>query len=107
MKTKLVLLAAVLLTLTACNQYEDFGVNIGPAVFGVAVDAATNEPLSGVRVEVGGLIAESGVTGSYYVGEVPKGTHTLKATKAGYATFTAEVAVNDSMVEKRVTLSKQ
>ena len=104
---KKLLLATVLLTLAACNQYDDFGVNVGPAVFGVAVDAATNEPLSGVRVEVGDLNAVSGVTGSYYVGQVPKGTHTLKATKEGYATFTAEVSVNESMVEKRVLLSTQ
>ncbi len=104
---KLLLLAAVLLTFTACNQYDDFGVNVGPAVFGVAVDASTNQPLSGVRVEVGDLSAVSGVTGSYYVPQVPKGVHTLRATKEGYAPVTAEVSVNDSMVEKKLALSKQ
>ena len=103
---KLLLLAAVLLAFTACNQFEDFGVNIGPAVFGVAVDAANNVPLSGVRVEIGERSAVTGPTGSYYIGEVPKGTHTLKATKDGYAPFTTEVAVNDSMVERKLSLSK-
>lgn len=103
---KLLLLAAALLTFTACDNYDDFGVNIGPAVFGVTVDAANNLPLSGVRVEIGDRSAVTGPTGSYYVGEVPKGTHTLRATKDGYAPFTAEVTVNDSMVEKKVSLSK-
>lgn len=103
---KLLLLALVLFTFTACDNYEDFGVNIGPAVFGVTVDAATNLPLSGVRVEIGDRSAVTGVTGSYYIGEVPKGTHTLKATKEGYATVTTEVTVNDSMVEKKLSLSK-
>jgi len=104
---KLLLLAAVLLTFTACDNYEDFGVNIGPAVFGIAVDAATNLPLSGVRVEIGDLSAVTGVTGSYYVGQVSKGTHTLRATKEGYAPLTVEITVNDSMVEKKLSLSKQ
>lgn len=104
---KLLLLAAVLLTFTACDNYDDFGVNIGPAVFGVATDAATEVPLSGVRVEIGDVSAVTGVTGSYYVGQVPKGTHTLRATKEGYAPVTVEVIVNDSMVEKKLTLSKQ
>lgn len=103
---KLLLLAAVLLTFTACDNYEDFGVNIGPAVFGVTVDAANNVPLSGVRVEIGDRSAVTGPTGSYYV-QVSKGTHTLRATKDGYAPFTTEVTVNDSMVEKKVSLSKQ
>jgi predicted small secreted protein len=105
---RLFLLLVVMLSLTACNGLTDgIGSGIGPAVFGVAYDAATNAPLDGVRVKVGDRSGLSGQTGSYYIGEVSKGVHPLEATKEGYAPFTGEVTVNESMVEKKLYLTKQ
>jgi hypothetical protein len=95
-----------ILCLSACDGVTD-GVSIGPAVFGVAYDAATNAPLEGVQVELSGRSGLSAQTGSYYISQVPKGTHTLTAKKEGYVTFTTEVDVNESMVEKKVELTRQ
>ena len=102
---KLALLVVVALALAGCNGID--GVNIGPAVFGTVYDATTKETLANVRIEVSERVGTSNTIGSYYVAEVPKGTHTLKASKEGYETFTVDVDVNESMVEKKVYLTRQ
>ena len=100
----LVLLAA--LALTACDGPYDDGISVGPAVYGVTYDASTNEPLPGVHVTVGNRARTSNLGGSYHV-DVPAGTHTVTASKSGYKTLSAEVHVNEWMVEKKLYLEKE
>jgi 2-keto-3-deoxy-L-rhamnonate aldolase RhmA len=105
---KLILLAVIALALAGCDGIGGIdGVNVGPAVFGTVYDATTKETLSDVRIEVSERVGTSNQLGSYYVAQVPKGTHTLKASKQGYVTFVADVDVVDSMVEKKVYLTRQ
>lgn len=104
---KLLLLVVVALSLIGCDGVGGIdGVNVGPAVFGTVYDATTKETIADARIEVSERVGTSNRLGSYYVAQVSKGTHTLKASKEGYETFIADVDVNESMVEKKVYLTR-
>lgn len=62
-------------------------------VVGRVVDGATQQPLSGVTVQVGTRGALTQATGRYIVVGVPAGTHDVTATMIGYATATQSVTV--------------
>lgn len=100
------LLLLTALAFTACEGPYDDGISIGPAVYGVTYDASTNQPLGGVYVTIGNRARTSSIGGSYHV-DVPAGTYTITASKTGYKTLTAEVSVNEWMVEKKLYLEKE
>lgn len=103
---RLLLLLIAAATMVSCDRPYDDGVSIGPAVYGVAYDAATNQPLPGVRVALGDHTRMTNVDGRYTI-DVPSGTYTLTATRPGYATVTMEVDVNEWLVEKTLYLGRQ
>jgi TonB-dependent starch-binding outer membrane protein SusC len=67
----------------------------GGTVSGQVVDQATQQPLSGVQVFLPGTTRGSltNQQGRYVIGNVPAGTHDLRATIIGYGSATQRVAV--------------
>lgn len=103
---RLVLLLLAAATVVSCDGAIDDGVSVGPAVYGVAYDAATSQPLPDVRITIGERTHTTNVDGRYTI-DVASGTYTLTATRAGYATVTMEVNVNEWLVEKTLYLGRQ
>ena len=97
-------LSLILLAVAACDGYNP--TSIGPSVGGQVLDAVTNQPVEGVMVEVGGRVAASAPNGVYFVMDVPRGTHQLRATKAGYTEYLAEVKVDNSVANRTIYLAK-
>jgi TonB-linked SusC/RagA family outer membrane protein len=62
-------------------------------VAGRVVEGTTQDPLAGVTVSVAERTAVTGVDGRFSIGAVPAGTHTVRATRIGYATVTRQVTV--------------
>lgn len=62
-------------------------------VAGRVVEGATQDPLAGVTVNVAERSAVTGADGRFSIGAVPAGTHTVRATRIGYATATRQVTV--------------
>src|SRR5438093_9657678 len=56
-------------------------------ITGQVIDSTTRQPLVGVSVVVEGtgLGAITGEDGTFSIGDVPAGTHTLRARRIGYA----------------------
>jgi len=102
--TRTAVLALLLLAVAGCDGYNP--TSIGPSVGGQVLDAVTNQPVEGVLVEVGGRIAASAPNGVYYVADVPQGNHQLRATKAGYQEYLAEVNVASSVANRTIHLAK-
>lgn len=60
------------------------------------VDASTNQPLSGVTVQVSGVGGQGSVTdstGSFTLSNIPQGTQQISFSLSGYATSTVTVSV--------------
>jgi choice-of-anchor B domain-containing protein len=76
---------------------------------GTITDAATGQPLSGVRVKINSTDmdkrAESSVTGSYATGQVTAGSFTVTYSKKGYAPQTVTVNLATAqVVTQNITL---
>lgn len=62
-------------------------------VQGRVTDAATQQPLTGVTIAVGGQVGLTQSNGRYSITGVPAGTHTLRALTIGYGELTQSVTV--------------
>jgi TonB-dependent starch-binding outer membrane protein SusC len=62
-------------------------------VAGRVVEGSTQDPLAGVTVNVAERTVVTGADGRFAIGAVPAGTHTVRATRIGYATATRQVTV--------------
>ena len=104
MKTSIVVLALLLLTVAGCT---DIGpVSVGPAVHGTVLDIETQKPVEGVEISIAGRHAVTAISGNYYIADINGGTHVIQAKKAGYANYSAEVVVEDSLTQKTILLSR-
>jgi hypothetical protein len=69
---------------------------------GTITDAATGQPLSGVRVKINSTDmdkhAESSITGNYATGQVTAGSFTITYSKKGYAAQTVTVNLTTAQV---------
>jgi len=66
-------------------------------ITGMVVDSATRQPIAGVNVVVEGtrLGTISGDDGTFTIGGVPAGTHTVRARRIGYGSVPVIVSVPD------------
>jgi len=65
-------------------------VPIAPAVanlYGVVKDAATGQPIQGVKVTIAGLVAYTNASGQYGFEGLTPGSYTVQFSKAGYETL--------------------
>lgn len=81
-------------------------IKLGPAVHGIVYDAATQEPIAGVRIEISGRVAMTNANGSYSIADVPHGMQALTASKGGYATYVTDVQVRSAANEKKFYLQR-
>jgi hypothetical protein len=105
---RLALAIFTLLSFTGCN---DIGIDIDPtdlqySVAGVVRDAATNNPVEGVKVTVGSRTGTSAANGTYVVANLPKATLPLTAEKSGYQTLTTNVTVDVLITQKNLSLQR-
>lgn len=87
----------------SCNAFQE-PVTIAPAVHGIVYDAATRQPIDGVRIEVAGHITTTAANGSYSIADVPHGMQALTASKTSYATYVTDVQVATGVTEKKFYL---
>ncbi|MFH1849329.1 MAG: carboxypeptidase regulatory-like domain-containing protein [archaeon] len=66
-------------------------------VTGIVMDRSANKPLAGVMVSAGGVVSYSG-SGGWFNFEVLTGTHTIAATKGGYANYVSNVSVGSGRI---------
>ena len=103
-KRTLFALSLLIVVVAGCNGMDP--VNLGPSVYGTVLDAATQQPVADASVTIAGRAGATAPNGNYFLSDVPRGTHTLKVTKADYATYSVEVTVEDGYVQKNVHLTK-
>ena len=102
------LLVSLVLLLAACNNIKDpVSVDLGPSVSGRVFDAATREPIAGVRVEVGERHTMSADDGAYYVIGSGRGMQPFTASKAGYAMYTTGIIVDEAVSPRDIYLERQ
>ncbi|MDX1741212.1 MAG: carboxypeptidase-like regulatory domain-containing protein, partial [Rhodothermales bacterium] len=93
------LTALVLLLLLIPLSFAGIAFGQTGSVRGIAIDAASNEPLLGVNVVVDGttLGASSGPNGRFKIAAVPVGTHTLHVSMIGYEEVRQVVEVREGV----------
>jgi hypothetical protein len=62
-------------------------------VTGTVTDAASSEPVGGVEVSIGAIVAETDASGNYTLEGVPQGTRIITAVKEGYVDYITYVNV--------------
>lgn len=107
-RTRLIVLLLLTLTAVSCDSFDNpVSVDFGNTIQGFVTDGSTKQPLEGVSVTVGARAGTTAANGSYFIIDVTKGRQTLTATKAGYATYTAEVDVTDDLNQHPISLQRQ
>ena len=100
-------LALALYALSFLGCYEiDNPVDMTYSVTGTVRDAATNAPIEGVKVTIGGRAATSVANGTFTVANLPKATLPLSAEKSGYTTATDFVVVDVLITQKNLSLQR-
>jgi len=105
---RLLIVSLLLMLTAACNRIKDpVSVDLGPSLSGRVYDAATRAPIAGVQVEVGERRTTSADSGAYYVVGVGRGMQPLTASKAGYATYTTGIIVDDAISPRDIYLERE
>ena len=108
MRRVLFFVSAVLLLAAACSRIKDpVSIDLGPSLSGRVYDAATREPIAGAWVEVGERHTTSAGNGGYFVAGAGRGMQPLTASKAGYATYTTGIILDDAISPRDIYLERE
>ncbi len=100
-----ILFLLLALVLAAC---DDKGGITGtpPTVTGTVTSAATDNPVAGAEVSIGGATTTTGVDGRFELTDLTPGAATLLCTATGFEDFETSITVTDGSVDQEIGLTR-